>query len=179
MEDLEKYADENLELFNDAEPDPGHFDRFRMKLEQQENRVIHTRNQGLMLKIAAAILIFLTVAVFIFDHSIHGLKNMLQPQSAAVIFPADISDAMQYYAQQASDGIHKINQLAGTGEDAQRLKDITINDLKALDVNTSELEKAYRQNPDDERITSAIIRNQQMKETIINNVIQQMNPKSK
>ena len=175
MEDLEKYADENLELFNDAEPDPGHFDRFRSKLEQQENSGIHSGNQGLMLKIAAVILIFLTVAVFIFDHSIHGLKKMLQPQTATIVYPADISDAMQYYSQQASDGIHKINQLAGNEDDAQRLKDMTINDLKALDANTSELEKAYRQNPDDERITAAIIRNQQMKETIINNVIQQMN----
>jgi hypothetical protein len=44
-----------------------------------------------------------------------------------------------------------------------------------LDANTSELTKAYRENPDDERITAAIIRNQQMKETITKNMIQQMN----
>jgi hypothetical protein len=174
MKDLEKYVKENLDQFNDAEPDPDHFEKFRNKLEMQDRGDSEIHRSGMMLKIAAVILIFLTVAVFIFDHSIRGLRNMLIPQTANVIFPRDVSDAMQYYSQQASQGVHEINQLAPSGKEAQALKDMTLNDLRALDANTTELTKAYQENPNDERITSAIIRNQQMKETIIKNVIQQM-----
>lgn len=175
MKELEKYVKDNQDLFDDAEPGPDHFRKFRNKLELQENRGFNFQRSGMMLKIAAGILIFLTVAVFIFDYSINGLRNLLVPQTATVVFPADIRDAMQYYSQQASQGIIEINQLAGSGEEAQQLKDMTLKDLRSLDANTSELTKAYRENPDDERITAAIIRNQQMKETITKNMIQQMN----
>jgi hypothetical protein len=179
MKDLEKYVNENLDQFNDAEPGPDHFERFRAKLELQERVGSKFQQSGLMLKIAAGILIFLTLGVFIFDTSIHGLKNLLNRQTAAVVFPADVSDAMHYYAQQASQGMHEINQLAGNSDEAQQVKEMTLNDLRSLDANTSELTKAYRENPDDERITAAIIRNQQMKETIIQNVIQQLSPGKK
>jgi len=179
MKDLEKYIKDNLDQFNDAEPDPDHFERFRNKLELQENRDYTIQRSGMFLKMAAAILIFLTVSVFIFDYSIHGLRNILVPQTAKVIFPADVSDAMQYYSQEASQGISEINQMAGSGEEAQQLKDMALKDLRSLDANTSELTRAYRDNPDDERITAAIIRNQQMKETIIKNIIQEMNQTKK
>ncbi len=179
MKDLEKYVKDNLELFNDAEPEPDHFEKFRNKLELQGNGGYNIQRSGMMLKIAAAILIFLMTAVFIFDYSIHGLRNMLAPQTAAVVFPADVSDAMQYYSQEASQGMNEINQLAGSGEEAQQLKAMASKDLRSLDANTSELTRAYRDNPDDERITAAIIRNQQMKETIIKNIIQEMNQTKK
>jgi hypothetical protein len=175
MEDLERFVNENLELFNDAEPGADHFEKFRNRLEQEESAGSKMKRSGMMLKIAAVILIIITIGAFIFDRSIHGLRNMLIPQTATVIFPADINDAMQYYSHQASQGMNEINQLAGSGEEARHLRDMTLNDLRSLDANTAELTRAYRQNPDDDRITSAIIRNQQMKETIINNVIQQLN----
>lgn len=179
MKDLEKYVKDNLDQFNEAEPGPDHFEKFRNKFELQGDKGFNLQRSGMMLKIAAAILIFLTIAVFIFDHSINGLRNILIPQTATVVFPADVRDAMQYYSQEASQGIIEINQLAGSGEEAQRLKDMTLNDLRSLDANTSELTRAYRENPDDERITAAIIRNQQMKETIVKNIIQEMNQSKK
>jgi len=179
MKDLEKYVQDNLDQFNDAEPGPDHFEKFRNKLELQGNRDYNIQRSGMFIKIAAAILIFLTVAVFIFDHSIHGLRNILVHQTAAVVFPADVSDVMQYYSQEASQGMNEINQLAGSDEEAQQLKDMALKDLRTLDANTSELSRAYRENPDDERITAAIIRNQQMKETIIKNIVQEMSKKKK
>lgn len=179
MKDLEKYVKDNLELFNDAEPDPDHFEKFRNKIELQGDRGFNLQRSGMMLKIAAAILIFLMTAVFIFDYSIHGLRNILVPQTIAVVFPADVSDAMQYYSQEASQGMNEINQLAGSGEEARQLKDMALKDMRSLDANTSELTRAYRENPDDERITAAIIRNQQMKETIVKNIIQEMNQTKK
>jgi hypothetical protein len=179
MKELEKYVKENLDLFNDAEPDPDHFEKFRKKLELNSDRDITFHRPGTMLKIAAVILIFLTVTVFIFDHSIHGLRKMLIPETATIVFPADVSDAMQYYSQQATQGMNEIDQLAGSNQKGQQLINMAMNDLKSLDANTSELTKAYRENPDDERITSAIIRNQQMKETVVKNIIQQMNTKRK
>ena len=175
MEDLEKFVNENRDQFNDAEPGHDHFEKFRNKLELQEHAGFNLKRSGMMLKIAAVILIILTIGAFIFDHSIQGLRNLLIPQTATVVFPVDVNDAMQYYSHQASHGINQINQLAGSGQEAQHLRDMTVNDLRSLDANTAELTRAYQQNPDDERITSAIIRNQQMKETIINNVIQQLN----
>lgn len=179
MKDLEKYVTDNLDLFNDAEPGPDHFEKFRNKLEQQDNKGFNLRRSGLMLKAAAVILIFMTIGVFIFDRSIQGLRNFLIPQTATVVLPADVNDALQYYSQQASQGMNEINQLSGSGEDAQQLKNMALKDLRTLDANTSELTRAYRQNPEDDRITAAIIRNQQMKETVMKNIIQEMSKTKK
>src|ERR1035438_222498 len=136
MEDLEKYVNENLDQFNDTEPDPGHFEKFRQKLELQSGKNLIPARHGMMLKIAAAILILLTVSMFIFDHSLHGLKSMLRSQTASVVFPADVNDAMQYYSQQASRGMNQINQLAGSGQQGRQLTDMALNDIRSLDANT-------------------------------------------
>ena len=63
MDKLEKYVAENRNLFDDSEPSEGHLDKFREKLESQPVASLGM-NRSLLLKVAAGLLILLTVSVF-------------------------------------------------------------------------------------------------------------------
>jgi hypothetical protein len=175
MKNLEKIIRDNLDAFNSEEPGPDHFDKFREKLGISEQRTLEFHRSPWALRIAAAILVLLTISVFLFDSSLEKLRNMLTDRTASVVYPAEVNEAMQFYAGQATLGMTELNQLAGSGPEAQKVKAMAENDIRSLDANSAELVKAFRENPNDERITAALIRNQQMKETIVNNMIKQLN----
>ena len=179
MKELEKYIRDNAEAFNDEEPSAGHFERFSRRLERRDNRGFAFLRSQMFIRIAATILIFLTLSIFILDYSFHGLRSVFGKERATVVFPQDVRDAMQYYAMQVSGGITKIHQLAATGEEANRLSAMVMNEMKILDKNTAELTRSYQENPNDDRITTALIRNQQMKETILEKMIEKINGKGK
>jgi hypothetical protein len=179
MKNLEKFVRDNADDFNDEEPLEGHFDRFRMRLEQRDRKRFPFQVSPLLIRIAATVLIFLTIGIFIFDYSFHGFRNIFGRESATVVFPQDVRDAIQYYQMQVSGGLTKIHQLAATGEEAKRLSVLVKNEMKILDKNTTELERSYKENPNDDRITTALIRNQQMKETIVEKMLQQIEAKGK
>ena len=128
-------------------PDPDHFRKFTNRLELMEEKRFRLYKPGFLLKIAAAVLLFLATSILILDLTIPGLRNRMAPQTASVTFPSDIRDALRYYSQQASEGIHDINRLAASGEEARQLRDMTLNDLRSLDANTAELTKSLPGEP--------------------------------
>ncbi|MCX6249914.1 MAG: hypothetical protein NTX61_04095 [Bacteroidetes bacterium] len=179
MKELEKFIRENAAVFNDEEPPGDHFERFQRRLEKRDSRGFSFLTSQMFIRIAATILIFLTMSIFIFDYSFHGVKNIFGRESATVVFPQDVRDAIQYYSMQVSGGITKIHQLAASGEEANRLSALVMNEMKILDKNTAELTRSYHLNPNDERITTALIRNQQMKETIVESMIKKIEKQGK
>ncbi len=174
MKDLEKYVNENLKSFDDEEPGEGHLERFRMKLEQKDEVISVFKRSGIAIKIAAVILVFLTAGVFLFDESIHGLKHLIYGQTAAATIPSDVDEALQYYSAQANQGMEKISRLAGSVQEGHRLTEMVQQDLNSLNANSDELRKSFKENPNDERIKAALIRNEQMKKTIVDNVVMKM-----
>ena len=173
MDKFEKYVAENRNLFDDSEPPEGHFDRFRDKLEGQPVARIEM-SRSLLLKIAAGLLILLTVSVFIFDFAMNRIRNNFQNNASAKELPADLQEAVNYYDGVAASHLNKIRKLACCGQDSRSLYSMASGELDALDANARELKKACENNPGDERVQSALIRNQQMKETVMNNMIRQM-----
>jgi hypothetical protein len=153
--------------------------KFSEKIGHKQDSMPLSGNSSWALKIAAVILVFLTAGVFLFDHSIHEIGNLISKQTSQVVIPTDVSEAMEYYSTQATHGMREIHQVAGSKEQAKELGEMAMNDMKALDANISELEQAYRQNPHDERISDALIRNQQMKKTIVDNMLQKINKEEK
>ena len=174
MDKLDKFISENVGLFNDSEPDPGHFKRFRAKLDQDSSKGTFRIHSNMMLRIAAVILILITATVFVFDFATKRLSNAIETNSAGTGMTNEIQDAMAYYDGQTKNRLIEFNKLACCGEEKVHLNSMVSGELNTLDVNIAELKQTLRENPDNERIQAALIQNQQMKGQILDNMINQM-----
>ena len=114
------------------------------------------------------------IKAFIFDFAGNRIRNYIQNNSSARELPADLQEAVSYYDDASANHLSKIRKLACCGQDSKSLYSMASGELDALDANARELKKACENNPGDERVQSALIRNQQMKETVMNNMIRQM-----
>lgn len=173
MDNLEKFLIENRELFDDAEPQAGHFCRFEEKLERQQPSSGVAVNKYFLLKIAAGLLILLTVSVYIFDFAAHHITKSLSGENRAVVVPAEMQDAINYYDDAASTKLRQINKLACCGQDTRKIYTMANAELKSLNANSEELKRDLSKNPD-ERVQAAIIQNHQMKEKVMNELVDQM-----
>jgi hypothetical protein len=177
MDKLEKFIVENRGLFDDAEPMEGHFNRFREKLEQEPVPERFAYNRMFFLKIAAGVLVLLTVSVFIFDFAAGRLSDKFTGAQIGVAIPAEMQDAINYYDNSASSKLRQIDKLACCGQDTRKIRSMAGNELKNLDSDAAELQKALSENPGNERLQAAIIRNYQMKDEVMDQVVKQMKRK--
>jgi hypothetical protein len=177
MDKLEKFITENRESFDDAEPLAGHFSRFEEKLDHQHDHSGFSIDKYFFLKIAAGLLIFLTVSVYIFDFAANRISKTLSGESRSAIVPAEMQDAINYYDDASSDKLRQIDKLACCGQDTRKVYSMASNEMKTLNANSAELQKVLSENPGNERIQAAIIQNHQMKEKIMDQVVNQMKRK--
>lgn len=175
MDNLEKYFIENREKFDDAEPLTGHFSRFEEKYDERFNRPSLMQNRSILLKIAAGILVLLTVSVFIFDFAADRFNKTMIGENAGTGLPSEIRDVVRYYDDASANRLGEIHKLACCGQNTENIYSDASVELKNLDMNTDELTKSLKENPNDERIQAALIQNQQMKEKLVETVITQMN----
>ena len=142
MDNLGKYFSEHRTRFDDEEPADGHVKRFEAKYNQRFGEPSVFVSRSLLLKIAAGILIFLTVSVFLFDFSMHGLKKLVFDHSSGV-FPAEIQQAEQFYRNSASERLGDLPKLACCGQDTRIISSDASEAMGDLDKNYDELQKAY------------------------------------
>lgn len=173
MDKLEKFIVEHRTEWSDQEPADGHFDRFMARLEAEERRNIRPADRFFFLKVAAGLIIVFSVSVLLFDFASSRLFNRSLTSGEAAI-PADIRDAEQYYGRAASEGMGNIQKLACCGQDTKTIRTIADREVQQLDASSAELRQALKQNPGDERIQAALIRTQQMKETVVRQVVDGM-----
>jgi hypothetical protein len=174
MDKLEKFISENRGLFNDSEPDEGHFSRFSEKLDRESGAGSFRINSSLALKIAAGILILITATVLVFDLGVKRFGETLGMYSAKGGLNNEIQDAMIYYDGQTKSRLGEFNNLACCGEEKVQLNSMASSELDNLDANITELKQALRQDPDNERVQAALIQNQQMKNQVLDNMINQL-----
>jgi hypothetical protein len=177
MDKLEKFITENLESFDDAEPLAGHFSRFEEKLDQQQAHSGVAFGKNFFLKIAAGLLILMTVSVYIFDFAAKQVSKNLSGEGKSALVPAEMQDAINYYDEAASAKLGQINKLACCGQDIRKIYSMADNEMKTLNANSTELQKSLSENPGNERIQAAIIQNSQMKEKVMNQLVNQMKRK--
>ena len=174
MDKLEKFISENAGLFNDSEPDEGHFSRFSEKLERESGAGSLRINRNLMLKIAAGLLILITATVLVFDLGVKRISKTIGNYSAEGVLTNEIRDAMIYYDGQTKTRLGEFNKLACCGEEKVRLNSMASAELDNLDANITELKQALKQDPENERVQAALIQNQQMKNQVLDNMINQL-----
>lgn len=177
MDKLEKFITKNRESFDDAEPLTGHFSRFEEKLDQQQSHSGFAIDKNFLLKIAAGLLILLTVSVYIFDFAANRLSKNLSGESRSAIISTEMQDAINYYDDAASTKLGQIDKLACCGQDTRKVHSMANNEMETLNANSAELQKTLSENPGNERIQAAIIQNHQMKEKVMNQVVNQMKRK--
>ncbi|MCK9423701.1 MAG: hypothetical protein M0Q38_14005 [Bacteroidales bacterium] len=174
MSDLEKFIKDHREEFDTFEPSPDHFKKFETLLQQQPEVLQPGINRFMMLKIAALILVLITVSVFVFDLATKGIRDRLNNRNAGTELPLEVKEVVQYYDIQVAERFGQIQKLASSNEEARMLNSNAIREIQNLDVSTDELKKSLAENPNNERLLAALIQNQQMKEGIMNNIINKL-----
>ena len=171
MKNLEQYIRDHRDEFDADEPDEGHFAAFRDRLAFEPQAAHAPFRSTAMLRVAAVVLLMITVSVAVFEFGARYIGNTLSARSEEKELPDEVREAMQYYDNRASAGIAEIRQLAaghsGIGADGKE----ALREIGSLDASTAELKLALADDPGNEKITDAILRNQQMKDAILTHVI--------
>ena len=177
MSDLEKYIGDHRDEFDTREPGPGHFRRFEDRLAGQPLQVQPVADRTVMLKVAAVILLLITVSVFIFDFAGREIRERFATAKPGTELPLEIREAVQYYDNQATTQLGTLHKLAAARNEPGTAGESAMKEMQSLDAATAELKTLLAANPGDERILDAIIQNQQMKESVLNNLISQVSQK--
>ena len=177
MDKLEKFITENRQSFDESEPLAGHFSRFEEKMEQQYVHTGFRVERNFLLKIAAGLLILLTVSVYIFDFAANRFSKNFTYNTKSAKVPAEMQDAMNYYDNAASAKQGQIDKLACCGQDTRKIYTMANDEMQTLNANSAELQKELSENPGNERIQEAIIQNHQMKEKVMSQLVNQMKRK--
>ncbi|MEI7499990.1 MAG: hypothetical protein WCK84_06020 [Bacteroidota bacterium] len=179
MSELEKFINKHQNEFDTNEPDAGHFDRFESRLKEHPEMFRSGLNRSVMLKIAALILILISVSVFIFELATREIKNKFASEKSGSDLPLEIREAVQYYDNQTTAQLGVLGKLASNNKEAFSLSESALKEIGNLDLATTDLKNTLSTNPGNEHILDAIIRNQQMKEVILNNIITQLSQSQK
>ncbi|MFZ4522544.1 MAG: hypothetical protein ACOYNC_12620 [Bacteroidales bacterium] len=174
MSDIEKFIRNHRDEFDEAEPAIGHLDRFADRLSTLPLAAAPRRNRSQMLKIAAVIVVLISAGGLLLDFATRGIRERYATGNQGTELPAEIRDAVQYYTNQTNSQVAAIHNLAADHEEALAVNTAALNEIHNLDAITAELKKSLEGNPGNEQILDAIIRNEQMKERMLNTILKQL-----
>jgi hypothetical protein len=106
------------------------------------------------------------------------MSKKLSGESRYSIVSGEMQDAINYYDDASSAKLRQIDKLACCGQDTRKIHSMANNEMNTLNANSAELQKALSENPGNERIQAAIIQNHQMKEKIMNQVVEKLKMKN-
>lgn len=163
MDKLDKIFIENRAAFDD-EPEEGHFERFRVRLRHQGNK-LKGQYFSPFLKVAAVIVIILLTA-----NLYTGLRIPKPNVPETTVTASDLNEATFYYTSKINSGIRDLEKMAaegiGTSQEIVQIKH-ELSEMDSLFVN---LQRESKSNPNDERIINAMIEYYQTKLDIVNTI---------
>jgi len=175
MEKLEQFARNHSELFNDEEPGTGHLERFKAILEQGKGGTIRMGRRYAWMRVAAVAVVLITAGLIGFD-LLSGRAFMRSDSDlASVAFTADTREALDYYSNLTAERMKEIDKIAASCPDGQQIRSKAHTEAAVFDANNEELTLALLENPGNEKMEAAMIRNQKLKEQALNNLILQGN----
>ncbi len=161
--DIEDFVNKHYQLFNQEEPDEGHFDRFKAKLEQnskkKNNKIFKI---SMRITSVAAVLI---LGFIIFNHTNDFLKSKKVSETISFETNENFNEVSAYYQSQIDSKINEINHLEckkGVNQKEQ-IKE----DLNELTNSFNELNNEYKNNPDNSMIQNAMITNYQTRVSML------------
>ncbi len=158
MKTIDDFIQQHGGMFDNEEPGPGHEERFRSRL----NTLHSTRRPGLkivLFRIAAILVLGIVISYFavkefrLIDNQINNIV-LDKPNQ-------ELNEAEKFYTSQLNIYYNKIQQLAFNNDKAEKKK--VLQELSAMDEQVQAMKYDLKQNPDDERVMSAIINFYQVK----------------
>lgn len=172
MKRLEDFIEEHRAEMDMAEPGEGHFDRFAWKLQQDTKSTETHHGRFYVLKLAAVILLLITVGVITTEFVAGAFMQRIFKTNETSHLTPEMKEAIQYYDDQTREKLGQLEELAQTSPDVRKMQATVLRDIDNLDAATNDLKHSLGENPGNERIQAAIIQNQQMKESILNTILQ-------
>jgi hypothetical protein len=158
MKTIDDFIQQHGGMFDDEEPVQGHEERFRNRL----NSLHTTRRTSLkvvLFRVAAILVLAFVISYFgvkeygLLDNNIYNL---------AIDKPnRELNEAEKFYTSQLNIYYNKIQQLGFNNDKAEKSK--VLQELSAMDEQVQAMKYDLKQNPDDERVMSAIINFYQVK----------------
>jgi len=171
MSVLEDKIKKNKELFDAAEPSPGHLDRFMGKLYQLDVPDSQKPARSMMpLKIAASFLFLFALGIALYLMNQRFVTNDL---NASDLSP-ELMEVKLYYAGEANDKLEKIGQCASTPEDAVAIKEMLKSEIDMLDQNSAVLEEELKKNQDNPKVKNALIVNYKTKSELLDQILNRL-----
>ncbi len=171
MSILEEKIRKNKELFETAEPSPGHFNRFRERLEMIDD-VPQTSSYrfGMLRRIAASFLMLITLGIALYFLNQQFMANKV----SASQLPPEIMEVKMYYNKEVTTKLEKIEQCASTPEDAQAIRQLVQGEITELDQNTQSLEQEFSKSNNNERVKNALILNYKTKSELLDDILSRL-----
>jgi hypothetical protein len=169
MKNLEEIIRSNKDLFEEAEPSNGHFERFNRKLEIRFQVSTPVRSIVPYLLRAAVVTLLVTLSsLWTWDHFIRtGSAGMTLSQVSP-----QYKEVEKYY-------VHQVNMMEGeiVNVDLKNNPDqkaALLKEMKSMDSAYVALQKELKANPNDERIINAMIEHYQTKVEIMTYIVDQL-----
>lgn len=167
MKNLEDIIRDNRDKFDEQEPSEGHFERFQQKL-----REYHKKNQSLtwtfFLKAAAIAILVVLSGLWVFDR----ISETQSPEKIALesVSP-EVKEAHIYYSSLMQK---KYNQIKQFDFENQKQKELLLSELHDMDSIYVNIKDDLKMNPNDPRVTNALIRHYQTKLEVMNQILEQL-----
>jgi len=158
MKTIDDFIHQHGGMFENEEPRPGHEERFKSRLD----KLHHKSRPGLrnfLFRVAAILVLGIIIsylAVKEYRLIDNQIKNLTIDNSNR-----ELNEAEKFYTSQLNIYYDKIQQLGFNNDKAEKRK--VLQELSAMDEQVQVMKYDLKQNPDDERIMSAIINFYQLK----------------
>jgi len=169
MKNIEEIFRDNRDIWDDREPDAGHFERFSVRLElRREARRIKRSIVPYLLRAAVITLLVTLSSLWTWDHFIRPDTSRMRLGEVSPQY----REVENYYLHQVSIMEDEIvnTELHNSPEQKQ----ILISELRSMDSVYVSLQKELKANPDDERVISAMIDHYQRKLEVMTYIVDQL-----
>lgn len=173
MRNIEEHIQNNLNSFNSEMPRKGHDERFLQKLNNvrvEKPEGWFTRN-NVILRIAAAIILFAGIGSLYYITGFSGLNKLLTNQIVERNLPPEVQEVVRYYAAITTKKIGQIDDLAVSENQAVKIKAMANEELNSLEKDRKDLEAEYSRNPENERVTDALLLNRKKQSEVLDRIL--------
>jgi len=169
MKNIEDIIRNNRDLFDTAEPQDGHFERFCSRLEERfpAHTMVRRSIVPYLLKAAVVTLLVTLSSLWTWEHF---LKPGRDRMTLGDVSP-QYREVENYYMYQVN---LMSNEIASLDENDEGQKQMLLAEMKSIDSVYIQLQKDLRANPNDERIINAMIEHYQTKLEVMNYIVNQL-----
>jgi hypothetical protein len=166
MKTLKDFIEQHAGMFDSEEPDQGHLERLRIRINAVQDEGKH-KTRIVLLRIAAVAVLSVFISYMAFKE--FGLIDQQLNNRTSGMLNQELNEAEQFYTSQLSIYYIKIQKLCFNNDQAEKKQ--VLQELSAMDDQVQLMKHDLKQNPDDERIVHAIINFYQVKIELMDVII--------